>query len=88
MTRHVIIGGGPVATNALETIREFDSDSHITLIGDEPAHSRMALPYWLSGQIPREHTYTADDAFIKSLASRRALGSESLASIRTRKRSL
>jgi len=63
-THHVIIGGGPVATNALETIRSIDGgDSRITLISDEPAHSRMALPYWLSGQVPREHTYTADDAY-------------------------
>lgn len=62
MASQVIIGGGPVATNAIETIRQFDNQSQITLICDEPAHSRMALPYWLSGQIPREHTYTSDDA--------------------------
>ena len=59
-TQHVIIGGGPVATNAVETIREFENDrSQITLLCDEPAHSRMALPYWLSGQVPREQTLTA-----------------------------
>ena len=53
-----------LATNALETIRSIDGgDSRITLISDEPAHSRMALPYWLSGQVPREQTYTADDAY-------------------------
>ena len=70
MVRHnVIIGGGPVATNAIETIREFDGGkSHITLVCDEPAHSRMALPYWLAGQIPREHTMTADDAYYGKLA--------------------
>ena len=65
---HIIIGGGPVATNAIETIREFESTgSQITLICDEPAHSRMALPYWLANQIPREHTYTADDDFYQRL---------------------
>ena len=65
-THHVIVGGGPVATNALETIREFEPDeSQITLICDEPAHSRMALPYWLAGQVPREHTHTADDAYFR-----------------------
>ena len=63
MTKHVIIGGGPVATNAIETIRQYgDGEASITLISDEPAHSRMALPYWLSGTVPREHTHTADDA--------------------------
>lgn len=67
MASNVIIGGGPVATNAIESIREFDSDSEITLICDEPAHSRMALPYWLSGQIPREQTHTADDAYFGNL---------------------
>jgi NAD(P)H-nitrite reductase large subunit len=64
--RQVIIGGGPAATNALETIREFDGGaSKISLICDEPAHSRMALPYWLAKKIPREQTYTADDAYYK-----------------------
>ena len=67
-THHVIIGGGPAATNALETIRDFDGgESRITLISDEPAHSRMALPYWLCGNIPAEHTHTADDAYYKKL---------------------
>lgn len=61
---HVIIGGGPAATNALETIRQFDPDqSQITLVCDEPAHSRMALPYWLSGDIARGHTLTGSDEY-------------------------
>jgi len=69
MTKHVIVGGGPVATNAIETIRQFDSGaSQITLVCDEPAHSRMALPYWLSGQIPREQTHTGDDAYFQKLS--------------------
>ncbi|NOX56510.1 MAG: NAD(P)/FAD-dependent oxidoreductase [Planctomycetes bacterium] len=68
MTHHVIIGGGPVATNAVETIRMLDGGaSQITLISDEPAHSRMVLPYWLSREVPREHTYTADDAYFQEL---------------------
>lgn len=65
---NVIIGGGPVATNAVETIREFDGgESRVTLICDEPAHSRMVLPYWLAGQVPRDHTMTADDAYYQKL---------------------
>lgn len=64
MPHHVIIGGGPAATNAIESIRNCgDADSPITLICDEPAHSRMVLPYWLADQVPREHTYTADDDY-------------------------
>ena len=68
MTKHVIIGGGPVATNAIETIRQYgDGEASITLISDEPAHSRMALPYWLAGKVPREHTHTADDDYFGRL---------------------
>lgn len=67
MTHYVIIGGGPAATNALETLREIDPGSEISLICDEPAHSRMALPYWLADQIPREHTLTADEAYYQQL---------------------
>jgi len=64
---HVIVGGGPAATNALETIRQFEADAQITLVCNEPAHSRMALPYWLCGNIPREHTHTADAAYYERL---------------------
>lgn len=67
MTHHIIIGGGPAATNAMETIRQTDGEAKITLISDEPAHSRMALPYWLAGNVPREHTYTGDDAYFQKL---------------------
>jgi NAD(P)H-nitrite reductase large subunit len=68
MTSHVIIGAGPAATNAIETIRQFDQGSaRITLICDEPAHSRMALPYWISNQIPREHCHTGDAGYFQKL---------------------
>ena len=41
MTRHVIIGGGPAAINAIETIREFDGGaSSITLVCDVHSHMR------------------------------------------------
>lgn len=64
---HVIVGGGPAATNALETIRIFDTQARITLVSDEPAHSRMALPYWLAGKIPAEQTHTGDAAHFQDL---------------------
>lgn len=73
-THHVIIGGGPAATNAVETIRQIDGDAKITLVSDEPAHSRMALPYWLSGDIPREQTHTADDAYYEKLKVEARIG--------------
>lgn len=74
-THNLIIGGGPVATNAIESIREFDQgQSQITLVCDEPCHSRMALPYWLSGQIPRGQTMTADDASLSRLNVQARIG--------------
>jgi NAD(P)H-nitrite reductase large subunit len=76
MTQHIIIGGGPAATNAIESIRQFeDRQSQITLISDEPAHSRMALPYWLAGHIPREQTHTADEAYFAKLGVDARIGS-------------
>ena len=65
---HVIIGGGPAATNAVETIRQFDGGrADITLVCDEPAHSRMALPYWLAGDIGEGQTRTGDAAYFTRL---------------------
>jgi NAD(P)H-nitrite reductase large subunit len=75
MTRHVIIGGGPAAINAVETIRDIDNGaSQITLVSDEPAYARMVLPYWLAGQIPQQQVYTADDAYYDGLKVERKIG--------------
>ncbi len=65
---HVIIGAGPAAINAMETIREQDGGrSTVTLVCDEPAHARMALPYWLAGSIPEAQTHTGDAAYFARL---------------------
>jgi NAD(P)H-nitrite reductase large subunit len=75
MIRHVIIGGGPAAINAIETIRDIDSGaSQITLVSDEPAYARMVLPYWLAGGIPRQQVFTADDAYYDRLKVERKIG--------------
>jgi NAD(P)H-nitrite reductase large subunit len=75
MTRHLIIGGGPAAINAIETIREFDGGaSSITLVCDEPAYSRMVLPYWLAGRIPRQHVFTGNDDYFDRLRVDRLFG--------------
>src|SRR5437588_7284125 len=68
MTQHLIIGGGPAAINAIETIRDFDNGaSQITLVCDEAAYSRMVLPYYLADQIPSKQVFTADDAYFDAL---------------------
>ena len=59
MTKHVIIGNGPAGVVAAETLRRLDPDSDITLLGDEPEppYSRMAIPYFLIGNIGEEGTH-------------------------------
>src|SRR5947209_9657061 len=75
MTRHLIIGGGPAAINAVETIRDFDGGaSQITLVSDEPAYARMVLPYFLADRIPRQQVFTADDAYYERLKVERVRG--------------
>ncbi len=56
---HVILGAGPAGVVAAETLRKHDASARITLIGDEPEppYSRMAIPYYLSGQIGEKGTY-------------------------------
>lgn len=76
MTKNLIIGGGPAAINAIETIRDLDGGaSQVTLVCDEPAYSRMVLPYWLANQIPQQQVYTADDSYLNNLKIERHLGS-------------
>lgn len=72
---HLIIGGGPAAINAIETIRQFDGgSSEITLVSDEPAYSRMVLPYWLAERIPKQQVFTGDDPYFDKLKVKRLFG--------------
>ncbi|MCS6924399.1 MAG: FAD-dependent oxidoreductase [Candidatus Binatia bacterium] len=64
MTRHVIIGGGPAGIAALETIRVLAGQAaSITLISDEPAYARMALPYYLARDIAEGQVLIGDQAY-------------------------
>ncbi len=56
---HVIIGAGPAGVIAAETLRAEDKAASISLIGAEaePAYSRMAIPYYLIGNIQESGTY-------------------------------
>jgi len=66
---YVIIGAGPAGVNAAEHLRKYDSDGQITMLAaeDAPPYSRMALPYYLVGNIDAEGTYLrkASDHFAK-----------------------
>lgn len=66
--RHVVIGAGPAGLRAIETIRAHDSDSSITLIGDEFAYSRMVIPYYLAGDIKEKAVFTGDDDYFSGLS--------------------
>lgn len=56
---HVIIGAGPAAVVAAETLRKADDSAQVTIVGDEPEppYSRMALPYLLADAIKEAGTY-------------------------------
>ena len=61
MAQHIIIGAGPAGVAAAETIRATaGADAQITLISNEPAYSRMVLPYYLANEIPEQHVLTGD----------------------------
>lgn len=61
---HVIVGAGPAGVVAAENLRKYDPASSITLLGAEnkPPYSRMAIPYFLVGDIKEQGTYLRKDA--------------------------
>lgn len=61
---YVIIGAGPAGVNAAEHLRKHDPKGEITLLAaeDAPPYSRMALPYFLVGDIPAEGTFLRKNA--------------------------
>jgi NAD(P)H-nitrite reductase large subunit len=63
---YLIAGAGPAALAAVDTIREFGDSTPINLVCDEPAYSRMVLPYVMDGTVPEENAYTANDDYLAS----------------------
>jgi NADPH-dependent 2,4-dienoyl-CoA reductase/sulfur reductase-like enzyme len=57
--RHVIVGNGPAGVIAAETLRAARPADEIVLLGDEaePPYSRMAIPYFLIGNIAESGTW-------------------------------
>lgn len=74
MSHHVIIGGGPAGINAIETIRGLDAGAALTLISDEPAYARMALPYFLAREIPEGQVHIGSEAYFDALGVQRRIG--------------
>lgn len=56
---YVILGNGPTGVIAAETLRKADPGASIVMIGDEsePPYSRMAIPYFLIGNIEEKGTW-------------------------------
>lgn len=73
-TKHLIVGAGPAGLSAIDTIREFGDDSAITLVCDEPAYSRMVLPYYMDGTIPEENVFTASEQYLSGRGVETILG--------------
>ncbi len=56
---YVVVGAGPSGVIAAESLRKSDPEGEIILIGDEPEppYSRMAIPYFLVGNIEDHGTH-------------------------------
>ncbi len=61
----VIIGNGPAAISAAETVRGHDKDCEIVMISKEsvPFYSPCPLAEYVEGSVPREHLFLRDDEF-------------------------
>jgi nitrite reductase (NADH) large subunit len=62
---YVLIGNSAATLAAIDWIRKYDRQGRIILINREPgpAYSRVALPYYVAGEMPLEHLlirHTAD----------------------------
>jgi len=56
---HVVIGAGPAGVVAAEHLKKYAPSAQVTLLGaeDVPPYSRMAIPYFLVGDIPQQGTF-------------------------------
>jgi NAD(P)H-nitrite reductase large subunit len=57
--RHVLIGSGPGAIAAAETIRSRDAQAEIVIVGAEPYgyYSRPGLAYYLANEVPEKRLF-------------------------------
>jgi NAD(P)H-nitrite reductase large subunit len=63
--RYTIIGGGIAGTTAAEELRKLDPQSEITLVSEEqhPIYSRVLLPHYIKGKIPRERVFLKKESW-------------------------
>jgi phenylglyoxylate dehydrogenase epsilon subunit len=63
----IIVGDGPAGLNAAQVLRSKDSQSKITLIGQEPTlpYSPTILPYFVSGKIKEKDLSLSEGEYFK-----------------------
>jgi NADPH-dependent 2,4-dienoyl-CoA reductase/sulfur reductase-like enzyme len=74
--RAVIIGNSAAALSAAETFRRWDQASELWLVSAEPgpAYSRVLLPYFLRGSLPRDRLFVRDASYYEALDAHTRLG--------------
>ena len=69
---YVIIGNGGAGVSALQTMREIDSTSEVTIISREqyPAYSPCSLPNLIAGELDTPTIFRFDKQFYQDLNAR------------------
>lgn len=57
--KYLIVGGGVAGTTCAEELRKLDTDAEITIVSEEnhPLYSRVLLPHYAMGKVPREKCF-------------------------------
>ncbi|MBI4287669.1 MAG: NAD(P)/FAD-dependent oxidoreductase [Chloroflexi bacterium] len=81
MKRHVIIGNGGAAFNALQAIRSLLTDDDIAVVSREacPAYSPMLTPYYVAGRIPYSGMFLCRPGFYRKYGAKALLGRSAVA---------
>ena len=76
MKRHLIIGNGGAAFNAILAIRSLRPEDKITVVSleDCPAYSPMLTPYYISGSIPYSSMFLCKSSFYRKYHVKTILG--------------
>ncbi|MDO8636811.1 MAG: NAD(P)/FAD-dependent oxidoreductase, partial [Dehalococcoidia bacterium] len=76
MKRHLIIGNGGAAFNAILAIRSLRPEDKITVVSPEdcPAYSPMLTPYYIAGSIPYSSMFLCKSGFYRKHHVKTILG--------------
>ena len=76
MKRHLIIGNGGAAFNAILAIRRLGPEDKISVVSPEncPAYSPMLTPYYISGSIPYSSMFLCKSSFYRKHHVKTILG--------------